>query len=565
MSNNKKFKKNKNKKRCLASGKLINSNDDVIKVKYAEEYLKKLGYKVISPKMMNTITILTTIFIVFGILILSSSFIGAENSYVVSEKVKLKLNSPLVYNVPIGYQKIAEIEIKSLNNIELTFSDFDFYDMNEDKKPLIRNIDLKIKTEKEIIVDNYDYICSNIWNDTINNYSKICEYKLIGTHKEIKENWEQFNKKDFKKNDIYMIGLFTDVKKGDFIEWVPTLNINNESIKIKKWAYWFENEEVEEKHTIAITGTQAGNGEGMAFNTKTDSEKYHLTGTKIHNQASASHLCLCSGGASTFKDCANVSDIYFIANASTNGGKSAEFDVNLSAGTLYQIIACNEGGAGTETYSTFPTPAYPIEGINIWWNFSAPNKLTTRMYFIESVNISNLTFMNEAPTITLLFPEDEEIFKIPKINFVFKAQDDLSSELNLSLFLNNNLIYQNVSVPNNQFINFEYTNLTNKTYEWYVKASDGELINISETRIFIIGEPINIFDIDLSTETAHFLIYILFGIALFFIFFKLIIYSALIVLLIGFIFLFNEMNIIISLLVLLTGIILIFFERSFEP
>jgi len=67
---------------------------------------------------------------------------------------------------------------------------------------------------------------------------------------------------------------------------------------------------------------------------------------------------------------------------------TATFDLNLTAGTKYYVIACGDS-AGEETYSTSPNPSYPIEGVNLWWNYSAPNEKTTRMYFIESIKISN--------------------------------------------------------------------------------------------------------------------------------------------------------------------------------
>ncbi len=46
-----------------------------------------------------------------------------------------------------------------------------------------------------------------------------------------------FNKKDFKKNEELTIGIFTEVKIGDYVEWIPTFF----RVEIDEWAKWSAN------------------------------------------------------------------------------------------------------------------------------------------------------------------------------------------------------------------------------------------------------------------------------------------------------------------------------------
>lgn len=60
------------KKRCQISNKIVD-NKDVIICDYAVDYVKKLGYKVIPPKTISSIKVMTMIFIILGSLLLIPS------------------------------------------------------------------------------------------------------------------------------------------------------------------------------------------------------------------------------------------------------------------------------------------------------------------------------------------------------------------------------------------------------------------------------------------------------------------------------------------------------------
>jgi len=76
MKQKQKHKRNKRIVRSALTGKVINGSE-VIKVNEVVEYAKKLGYTVISPRLVASIHIFTTIFLVLGALILFMPFTSA--------------------------------------------------------------------------------------------------------------------------------------------------------------------------------------------------------------------------------------------------------------------------------------------------------------------------------------------------------------------------------------------------------------------------------------------------------------------------------------------------------
>lgn len=69
MKNGKRHKPHKLKdtqKRCVVSNKKI-INKDVIIVDFAVDYVKKMGYTVISPRVERTMKTLTVLMFIFGV------------------------------------------------------------------------------------------------------------------------------------------------------------------------------------------------------------------------------------------------------------------------------------------------------------------------------------------------------------------------------------------------------------------------------------------------------------------------------------------------------------------
>ena len=62
-----------------------------------------------------------------------------------------------------------------------------------------------------------------------------CEYVEIGSHKESREVWSDFNN-SVKIGENITIGLFTDVQEGDKVEWIPIIA----GVEVEEWAGWEE-------------------------------------------------------------------------------------------------------------------------------------------------------------------------------------------------------------------------------------------------------------------------------------------------------------------------------------
>jgi len=146
---------------------------------------------------------------------------------------KARLNTPLNVLVPIGYQKVAEFEITSYRDYDNALKQFTFKDMNNGKVKINREYDLKYLSYEDVEVDDYKTECNKILN--INkSYTDVCEKIKISSHTERKAVWNKINPADLKKNEKITVGVFTEVEKGDYVDWVPTIY----GREVKEWATW---------------------------------------------------------------------------------------------------------------------------------------------------------------------------------------------------------------------------------------------------------------------------------------------------------------------------------------
>jgi len=155
------------------------------------------------------------------------------------EIANIRLLTPLDNRVGMGYQRVAEYEINSKKALKILVSSIETFDKNNGMNEVSRDIDLKYLTYEEVLVNDYDTSCQLevAMNGSINN----CPDIVIGSHYETKPFWNDLDKSDFTNDEIIIVGLYTDVKKGDKIEWVPTFEINNNGkIRVEEWATWTE-------------------------------------------------------------------------------------------------------------------------------------------------------------------------------------------------------------------------------------------------------------------------------------------------------------------------------------
>ena len=112
-----------------------------------------------------------------------------------SDIAEAKLNTPLNNKVALGYQKVAEFEVTSYKDYENALGNMDFYDVNDNMKKITREFDYKF-------LDNGE--------------------------------WKNLDNLNFKKGDFKIIGIFTEVQRGDVVEWIPTFH----GKIISEWAIW---------------------------------------------------------------------------------------------------------------------------------------------------------------------------------------------------------------------------------------------------------------------------------------------------------------------------------------
>ena len=119
------------------------------------------------------------------------------------EVATIKLLTPLDNHVGLGYQRVAEYKVNSIIALESLTSTIETYNINDKMKEISRNIDYKIKTIEEIIVNDYETICenNNIGDKKINiSENETCEQILVGNHTEERVVWNDLNKIKFNKD-----------------------------------------------------------------------------------------------------------------------------------------------------------------------------------------------------------------------------------------------------------------------------------------------------------------------------------------------------------------------------
>ena len=116
----------------------------------------------------------------------------------------IQLNTPLVFEVPRGYQKVAELTIDSFDDTyKDAFDKMEFYDLRNNEKKFERSFDYKYKVINQVEVEDYETICKN--GNTISDF---CERILIGTHIEDRVEWLDLDTSILHKGKI-TIGVFT--------------------------------------------------------------------------------------------------------------------------------------------------------------------------------------------------------------------------------------------------------------------------------------------------------------------------------------------------------------------
>lgn len=145
------------------------------------------------------------------------------------EVAKLKLETPEVNLVGIGYQRVAEIKFNSGDGLKnyLDEGNFELYDTKKGNKKFTRQLDFKIKVTKQILID--DYTCRNKVDGS--------DCHISGNHLVNRTSWVNLEDYNFNSKGEISVGIFTNVKVNETVEWIPTIY----GVRINEWAVWTSN------------------------------------------------------------------------------------------------------------------------------------------------------------------------------------------------------------------------------------------------------------------------------------------------------------------------------------
>lgn len=164
------------------------------------------------------------------------------NSFGFGEEIaKTQLITPIHNKIAIGSKecktgidcKVGEFIINlSDEEYNNALQEMEFFDLNKEMHPINKNFNYKkrINNGFEEIIE-YNNSCFN--SGYYPNGSEIieCENIILNSYNQTKYIYENLDSNDLLKGEI-TIGIFTDVKDGDYIEWIPTFF----GVEIEEWA-----------------------------------------------------------------------------------------------------------------------------------------------------------------------------------------------------------------------------------------------------------------------------------------------------------------------------------------
>ena len=159
----------------------------------------------------------------------TATIINAFNIPLLRETIAtLKLDTPTINRVGLGYQRVAEVTIDNKGQYDNALDKLEFYNIKTGMNKFERDFDYKYKTTEEYLVQVTQEDCIN----KLKNGS--CGIKFV-TEERTKGVWKDTGK-DLPEGNI-TIGIYTNVERGDHVEWIPTWY----GKKIDEWAIWEEN------------------------------------------------------------------------------------------------------------------------------------------------------------------------------------------------------------------------------------------------------------------------------------------------------------------------------------
>jgi len=467
-----------------------------------------------------------------------NSFLGIPTT----EIATVKLNTPLVYYVIPGEdRKVAEFTINLFEDYDNPLKSLDLYAKYGLK--LDRKITYKYKEYYEIDVADMGEKCFNTIDKGKEVLACVPE-ALKTTHKETREKWTNLDTAKLTKG-TYDIGIFTDVKPGDYVEWIPTMFGNN---KVEEWAVWADSLSVglvgyynfDSSNNITLPDNRFGKSNftitvGSGVNTTTGKLKKGFdfdgtatvmlnisTNSQLHNSTNMTwvawiypHEATCGAGAtynSIMADQSGNLDLRFVGSTckisfdtQTGGDLPSVTDIKPNA---WNFVAITYGGGtkrlyvnGTEesnepgNWFTGDVSPYHtrigkggngyfngvIDEIGIWNRTLLPAEVAD--LYNGSYGMTLPLGVSNSLTVNLNSPADDYNISTNSVTFNCSATDE-TAVLNLTLIIDNVANYTITNSSAGQNLSLQTTlTLGEGSHTWTCNATDGvDLVGASSTR-----------------------------------------------------------------------------------
>lgn len=397
----------------------------------------------------------------------------------------VQLETPDMMWVEAGSNRL--VAVMKVNNVDGEYNNFfsklDFYDTNPfNREDLIYRTppqNLKFKAfvvTDNINVDDYNWVCDDARDNFKQSKNRItgCNYVKIGSHTEEIGSWVEFDKERALPVGTYTIGIYVDVKKGDFVEWIPTLF----GQEIPEWAGFGEAETYNNGETPVGDGNR-NIGEGVKLANNVSST---LVGVGRMPGVAAPTVVVLDASKNSIAT-ANYSD-------ATDVATFPEGMINFSNGTAFYLVSAFwQNGAWGGTYATqrSTSMSYPIISGNVNWTtgFWDWNNNGTGTEGSSQLNtIANVTMQLEGGTpsipsgsvaITLTLPPNntEQISGSATFNSTFVPTDTNLTNATLFVSYANGTIFNettNTVTNDGNFTTTEVGGMGVNTYHWTYRA-----------------------------------------------------------------------------------------------
>ena len=319
-----------------------------------------------------------------------------ENFFGLGKNIaNLELKTPQNNIVPRGYQKVAEIEIRNgeydyneiINRIEL-------YNIKDNMKEVVRNVDYKYKVIVQ--VPKYKTICDKGFSVNGTAISINCRQEQI----ELKDKviWEDFTNNSLLKRENITLGIFTDVKKGDYVEWIINVYGNE---RLTKWATWTESLNVDLSYykmddnlstTVVLDASGVDDGVSTVNTDTLSADGIINTSLDFPNNATT-HIDIADGGNLSFVPGIDSYSISLWVNLDAIGVRQA-FIVETIANDDFSYLLRVDADNKVDFFSAeIPSNdiAFSITSVNTlstgtWHNIVGTVNTTTAKLFIDNVD-----------------------------------------------------------------------------------------------------------------------------------------------------------------------------------